>query len=1216
MRKFMECQPVNTTIGNGVEFIQPFQQLSVFCRHYDTGEALRQIPLYCIAEIGVLGEASRDKTASEVPLASETFSSSRTLVPERIQVPETIVYPLGQIVTDQMGYASFDLTPLHQREVKSRINSVFGGHEKNEISSSGERQQHDSHLQKVGLIGLWVLPFLDSFLMVNALSVGEISPSFVAYRCELTETDLEGRIKDQAGASMQNANILDWRLSPGSFTMSAGGIIGDDGCETLLPTNLAAQQFRFRQVFRNAAQGGSKTSEPLQLAYVAEYMTEWFPIGHSLGQILYSLPLAPGEKVKIAVVDWARRDTAARAETTTFMEQLDHSQIRDRTLSETVNTAVREWQSGSSVMGGTAGSVGVSIPLQFVQVGIGGTHSLGASKATMKSSRRVTGETVQKISDTFQQASSAMRELHSTVVVQSDQGESSNVQTRVVANYNHSHALTMLYYEVLRHYRIITRTVSVRPALMVKFGGVPKATLTAGGFTTTDLTNKRFLLEPLLLDKRYAAGFDIAAKAVLGQRRFADAYAAWQASVQTVNPADKIFVTMIARFNTGGTDSTEPAFAKISLFNGYELPFELGVVPEGVSPEYVKPLTPPLRWGDINRIGTGFQDINSGGSWKVLNINYDCVTAEGERVVLVADGSMGINGDGEEISDDLLYRWLDANKPPAAYTYFPEAEPKEVDFVPAEDAVAIQSFLDHFNGNRGYYLRLLRLTEDPNERLSWLDSIQLNGTPVTDLVDNVPLEIYGDYVAFAVTEGDEARKLVDKAFDGALSDSDLDLDSYVEQLATLPTRGVFGEAKLGHCNASEIIDTTRFWDWQSSPIPDDAPAITGADAGTRAQDGTEKLSPTSFPQSIVNIATPQALPDPTGLSGAFGVLSALGAFKDITGQKELAGLLATLSNNATTMGSNSMTAGKSAETKRMMDVINSAPGLDTSQKKALTQQLLASAVNPSSGQAAAAQAPATTSSPPATSGGTAVSPPPTGGNPAVVPVDGDGSPAPIPPPAPAAPAAPAQPVKPPTRNKPPVPERTPVKGMVFRLRIIGVGGGGATGYMNSASVDFVDEILGFEQFPRQDIGSGSGVDLRTLKEGTGGMKVMFTLNRKNPYDFLGEVGSVGSGAPQTGPASLAFIGDFQFDRTPGSNEIPMTLFPLTTPKVVSAKTIKQAAETYTAQGGVSWQIASISLTGGASSSFSSEVSQSWTVYELVKDQAQGGMFKLDYKKGH
>jgi hypothetical protein len=41
---------------------------------------------------------------------------------------------------------------------------------------------------------------------------------------------------------------------------------------------------------------------------------------------------------------------------------------------------------------------------------------------------------------------------------------------------------------------------------------------------------------------------------------------------------------------------------------------------------------------------------------------------------------------------------------------------------------------------------------------------------------------------------------------------------------SLPTRGVLGEAMLGHCASGEKIDLTRFWNWQDSPT-ESAPAI-------------------------------------------------------------------------------------------------------------------------------------------------------------------------------------------------------------------------------------------------------------------------------------------------------------------------------------------------------------------------------------------------------
>ena len=42
----------------------------------------------------------------------------------------------------------------------------------------------------------------------------------------------------------------------------------------------------------------------------------------------------------------------------------------------------------------------------------------------------------------------------STVVVTEEQQESSRGETIAIANYNHAHALTVMYFEVLQHYRV------------------------------------------------------------------------------------------------------------------------------------------------------------------------------------------------------------------------------------------------------------------------------------------------------------------------------------------------------------------------------------------------------------------------------------------------------------------------------------------------------------------------------------------------------------------------------------------------------------------------------------------------------------------------------------------------------------------------------------------------------------------------------------------
>src|SRR5207249_2994715 len=92
----------------------------------------------------------------------------------------------------------------------------------------------------------------------------------------------------------------------------------------------------------------------VRTGWALEYLVSWQPLGHTIGQIVYSLPLAPGETVKIAVVDWARKSIDSRNEDLTIKEQLTHNTHRDRNISETVDAAMQEWQRGGSFMGGVA----------------------------------------------------------------------------------------------------------------------------------------------------------------------------------------------------------------------------------------------------------------------------------------------------------------------------------------------------------------------------------------------------------------------------------------------------------------------------------------------------------------------------------------------------------------------------------------------------------------------------------------------------------------------------------------------------------------------------------------------------------------------------------------------------------------------------------------------------------------------------------------------
>jgi hypothetical protein len=362
----------------GFDLEVPFQQLSIFARHLDSAAPVPQLPVFAIAGFGLTGNSQKLLHGSDL--------EARPVFPK---------IPLGVIGTDHVGYGSFDLWPLRQLQVMQAI--------KDALTDAGLIRTPPKARLAIGLSELRVLPFKDPSIAFDALIEGDQAPNFISLRMDIDAAMLAGRADWPPMPAMQTPGILDWRLSPGSFSMAGALLIGEDGCETLLPSNLATRLIRFRQIVRTTkrakADSGQKEvhehgligvglgelqappglSGDVLLGYAVQFNTEWFPLGHSLGQIAYSLPLAPGEKMKIAIIDWTRRDAAKRTEQTSEKEDLQHAALRERSLTEAVSMVVHESQSGSSFMAGGALSAGAGIPIGPVSLGIGGAFGVGGA---------------------------------------------------------------------------------------------------------------------------------------------------------------------------------------------------------------------------------------------------------------------------------------------------------------------------------------------------------------------------------------------------------------------------------------------------------------------------------------------------------------------------------------------------------------------------------------------------------------------------------------------------------------------------------------------------------------------------------------------------------------------------------------------------------------------------------------------------------------------
>ena len=74
---------------------------------------------------------------------------------------------------------------------------------------------------------------------------------------------------------------------------------------------------------------------------------------------------------------------------------------------------------------------------------------------------------MQSLRDRVTQSSSSVRDQRSTVVQTAAQGETWRAETEIVANYNRCHAMTVEYFEVLRHFVVTHELADVRECLFV-----------------------------------------------------------------------------------------------------------------------------------------------------------------------------------------------------------------------------------------------------------------------------------------------------------------------------------------------------------------------------------------------------------------------------------------------------------------------------------------------------------------------------------------------------------------------------------------------------------------------------------------------------------------------------------------------------------------------------------------------------------------------------
>ena len=299
----------------------------------------------------------------------------------------------------------------------------------------------------------------------------------------------------------------------------------------------------------------------------------------------------------------------------------------------------------------------------------------------------------------------------------------------------------------------------------------------------------------------------------------------------------------------------------------------------------------------IDRVKVSWVEDNGNDSWGFAGLTIRYATpGSGLHTIIDAHGSPELKrfDDAATVID-----WIEA-----VSVENPDPGDGEDPAPTQPDRQAVSRLLAHLRANAGFYNRAIWLMQDTSERTLMLDHALRDQPELRHSIEDTPLGVSGNYVAFRWNRPPTEQELDrEERRKQALTPK--------QDVATLPTRGLFAETHLSSCTACEVRDVTRR-DWNESPIPHQPPAIGGVEPGPQSQP-LPTPSPGSLPQAVVNIAEAPKAPDPVGLAAALGLLGKSDLFRDMSGLDEVGKLLHDLTTGATTLAAAKQLAAKAIE---------------------------------------------------------------------------------------------------------------------------------------------------------------------------------------------------------------------------------------------------------------------------------------------------------------
>jgi len=735
----------------------------------------------------------------------------------------------------------------------------------------------------------------------------------------------------------------------------------------------------------------------LGLGYVLQMSQQWTFQGLGLGNLVYSLPLAPGEQQQVAVFE--RQDTSAVQETEFFSESeaMNQSAMSDTSTAATFNSAFSEAVNGGSAFqtqsqsSSWGASGGFSLGIFSVGGGGGGgsSSSTGSDTTWLQGQRDATEQASQSTHSSAENQAASRVSASRTGMRLATASENMDVTTKIITNHNHTHALTMQYWEVHRVYDVTTTIdgltlVCLIPMQIVRFmpPGQPQTISDPSQLSTHAQMLERY--------KNILRHMDILQNEIPRRLRYGLTLLSQFASDPTtvVDSSGTVAEDVISFKFSGSFLSCETvSVAAVTKRNTRVGPVQLGATSSGqpapIPQNQFVSRDDLIAWltqqrqisqavlqgslalpASINRsdiigfeitrqfknvsctlISPAMQTINqllslfgvSNPSWEQSSSLLGPAANNVPQTITLPAGTLESLIGGPQVT--FFYAAIDdlnagGESAPAAphETYandnlFGTVLPPQPFPVPAlqvapvlryKDILEIEKTAQHIVRNTTRYSRALWLSMTSEERAILLDGYTIGVpsdglqdasqmVPLLNCIQNKVLGTFGNSLIMPFIIPQEVAETMN--IDAVQLQQSLlayQKDSFTPPHSTvsLPTKGVLGEAVLGHCPSAEKIDLTRFWNWQDAPA-DTAPGIGMVQLPTTTPPLTTGVtapnSLTNLPPLINNLITP---PQPnTSLLQSMGqqATSQPDFNPSFTGQQQLASLMQngqTLANQA------------------------------------------------------------------------------------------------------------------------------------------------------------------------------------------------------------------------------------------------------------------------------------------------------------------------------